>query len=199
MRYTILTLIFFILMSFFHISLATAQELTKDEKKALKKEVKNMLKNPAEYKEFKEGIERKKERLRELDQQINDLNQTVTKTESEIAEKDKKIKELIDEIARLEREETETQQVIRDQTNEQGLVYKVQVGVDDSDLYYETDPVTGVRAPIFTGTEDADGTKNYTLGYFKNKNEAETFQRYLNVLRIKGTKIVAYQDGKKVE
>ena len=61
-------------------------------------------------------------------------------------------------------------------------------------LYSETDPVTGKKKVIFTpDPEDTDGTRKYTLGYFSDKQEAETFKEYLRLLRVRDAIVVAYQ------
>ena len=178
---------------------AQAQKLSKDEKKALKSEIKAMQKNPEKYKDFKEGIEDKRDQIKELDIQIQELEKSINQSESLINQKDKRIKELGDEIARLELENKERQNAISSQTDVSGRVYKVQIRVDESSLYKEIDPVTGEPRPIFVGDTDADGSKKYTLGYFRDQQEAETFKKYLQLLRVKDAIVVAYQDGQKIQ
>lgn len=177
---------------------AVSQELSKDEKKALKKEIKAMQKDPARYKSLKEGIQDKKEQVADLDRQINDLNGSIQATRGKIQEKDRQIKELENEIARMKVEKQELAIAERNQTNLEGLIYKVQVKIDDSAIYREVDQVTGKKRPVFTGETTQDGNKYYTLGFFNNKEEAESFRKYLNILRVKGAQIIAYKDGKPV-
>lgn len=178
---------------------AIAQKPSKAEQKALKKELSEMKKNPAKYKQLKDNIQSKKEQLAKLDGDIADLNETINSTQNQINEKDKRLKELSDEIARMNVEKRETDNVIKTQTNEQGLVYKVQIPIDDSALYQEVSEIDGQKRPVFSGETDTDGTKKYTLGYFKDKKEAETFRNYLQMLRIKDARVVAYKDGKKMQ
>lgn len=180
-------------------NLAFAQNISKAEKKALQKELKEMSKNPIKYKQFKEGIQEKKDAVTKLDGQIEDLNESINNTQQQASEKDKRIKELGDEIARLKTDNKETDNVIKNSTNEQGIVYKVQVAIDDASLYQEISEIDGQKRPVFSGDQDEDGEKKYTLGYFKDKAEAETFRKYLQLLRIKDAKITTYKDGKKVE
>jgi chromosome segregation ATPase len=192
-----ITFIFIILLGF---SLTSyAQEISKNEQKLLKKELKDMQKNPAKYKAFKEGLEQKKSQLIELQGQLDDLNESVSGNQNNITDKDKKIRELGDEIARLKNEKNTIDKAVKDETNLDGLVYKVQVEIDEASLYQEINEENGKKDYVFTGDVDEDGARKYTLGYFKEKQEAETFRKYLNQLKIKDAKIVAYKDGKKVE
>ena len=89
----------------------------------------------------------------------------------------------------MELENKERLKAIESHSNAQGIVYKVQIEVDESFLYSETDPVTGRKKVIFTG----DDTRKYTLGYFSDKEEAETFKEYLRLLRVRDAIVVAYQ------
>ncbi|NJL14463.1 MAG: hypothetical protein HC913_16615 [Microscillaceae bacterium] len=173
-------------------------QLSKEEKKQLKQELKELAKNPEKFQTFKDGLQAKKEEVMRLNGEIDDTQSALTTTQQQITEKDRKIKELGDELARLKVEKEETQQVVQNQTNLQGLVYKVQVEVNEASLYQEISQETGEKRPIFTGEQDEDGSKKYTLGYFKDKAEADTFCKYLQLLRIKEAKVVAYRDGKKV-
>lgn len=178
---------------------ALSQKISKAEKKALLNEIKAYQKNPLRYKQFKQGIQEKKEMLQSLNKEAEDLNEAIDSKQKVLNEKELKIKELGDEIARLKTASEETDKAIRNQTNIEGLVYKVQVEIDDAQLYQEVSEIDGKKRPVFTGDEDEDGKKKYTLGYFKSKNEAETFKKYLNMLRIRDAIIVAYKDGKRIE
>jgi len=173
--------------------------MSKAEKKALKKEIKDMQKNPLKYKQLKDGIDEKQKHLTDLDKEISELTDAISSNQEKINEKDKKIKELGDEIARMETAKREINTAEKNSTNIEGLVYKVQVEVDETALYQEISEIDGQKRPVFTGEEDEDGSKKYTLGYFRSQSEAETFKNYLHTLRIKDAKVVAYKDGKKVE
>lgn len=194
-----LKLVPFLLISFCLFSWPLlSQDLSKDEKKALKKEIKAYKKNPEAFKTFKEGIESKKQQVVRLNSEINEVDRSIQDVRTQVADKDEKIKRLQEEIRRLEREKTETEAVVTDQTNLQGLVYKVQVSIDEGSLHEEVDLATGEKRLTFTGETDADGTRKYTLGYFRDKAEAQTFKDYLKLLRIKDAQVVPYRDGKKV-
>lgn len=178
--------------------LAVAQEkLSKAEKKALQNEIKAFQKDPAKYKAFKDAQQTKKEGLSRLDAQIADLNEAITKDTPKLQEKEGRVKQLVDEINRLKAEKVETDVVVNSNTDEKGVLYKVQVPIEDAALYQEVSEVDGTTKPVFSGDQDEDGKKKYTLGYFKNKSEADTFCQYLKLLRIKDAVVVKYQDGKR--
>ncbi len=178
--------------------LATAQEkLSKAEKKALEKEIAAFKKNPAAYEEFKKKYQTNKETVAKLDGQIADLNEAVNNGKTKLAEKEARVKEIVDEINRLKAEKNETDVVVKTTTDEKGTLFKVQVPIEEAYIYKEVSEVTGKPQPVFSGEEDQDGKKKYTLGYFKTKNEADTFCQYLKQLRIRDAIVVRYEDGKK--
>ena len=178
--------------------LVSAQDkLTKAEKKALQAEIKAYQKDPAKYQAFKESLQNKKEHISKLDGQIADLNEVLDAGKAKLTEKEQRVKELVDEINRLKAEKTETEKVVKNSTNEEGILYKVQVPIEDAALYQEVSEIDGKSRPVFSGDQDEDGAKKYTLGFFKDKNEADTFCKYLKLLRIKDAVVVTYKDGKK--
>lgn len=179
-------------------TLAIAQEkLSKAEKKALQNEIKTYQKDPAKYKAFKETQKTKRDHIAKLDAQIADLNEAINSGKSKLTEKEQRVKDLVDEITRLKAENAETEKVVKSTVDEKGVLYKVQVPIEEAALYQEVSEVDGKTKPVFSGDQDEDGGKKYTLGYFKDKNEADTFCKYLKLLRIKDALVVKYQDGKK--
>jgi hypothetical protein len=80
------------------------------------------------------------------------------------------------------------------QTLTKGIVFKVQIGAfKNKDLrkYFENNK-------NFSGDVDPDGIKKYTLGYFNEYWEAETFKRYLREMGVRDAWIVPYKDGRRV-
>ena len=174
-------------------------QLTKAEKKALQKEIKDYQKDPAKYKAFKQALEEKKEYLSKLDRQITELNEAIAQGQDKMKEKEQRVKQLTDEIARLRSDKSETEKIIKTNTNEEGILYKVQVPIDEASLYQEVSEIDGKPKPIFSGEQDEDGTKKYTLGFFKEKSDADTFCQYLKMLRIKDAVVIMYKDGKRTK
>lgn len=75
-----------------------------------------------------------------------------------------------------------------------GVIFKVQIGAfKNKDLrkYFENNK-------NFSGDIDDDGIKKYTLGYFNDYWEAETFKKYLREMGVKDAWIVPYKNGKRV-
>ncbi len=75
-----------------------------------------------------------------------------------------------------------------------GVIFKVQIGAfKNKDLrkYFENNK-------NFSGDVDDDGVKKYTLGYFNDYWEAETFKKYLREMGVKDAWIVPYKNGKRV-
>lgn len=75
-----------------------------------------------------------------------------------------------------------------------GIVFKVQIGAfKNKDLrkYFENNK-------NFSGDVDPDGIKKYTLGYFNEYWEAETFKKYLREMGVRDAWIVPYKDGQRV-
>jgi hypothetical protein len=80
------------------------------------------------------------------------------------------------------------------ETLTRGIVFKVQIGAfKNKDLrkYFENNK-------NFSGDVDPDGIKKYTLGYFNEYWEAETFKKYLREMGVKDAWIVPYKDGRRV-
>lgn len=74
------------------------------------------------------------------------------------------------------------------------VVFKVQIGAfKNRDLrkYFENNK-------NFSGDVDPDGIKKYTLGYFNDYWEAETFKKYLRDMGVKDAWIVPYKNGQRV-
>ncbi len=189
----------FIIFSWLMINNILAQKLSKEEKKVLQKELKALQKDPAKYKALKDAVEERKANANKLDGQMTEITTSITEVQAQIVEKDKRIKELGDEFARIQTENKDTQKVVKKESNAEGVVYKVQVPIDESSLYEEMSEIDGKKRPVFSGDQDEDGKKKYTFGYFKEKKDAETFKSYLQILRIKDAKVEMYKDGVKAK
>lgn len=75
-----------------------------------------------------------------------------------------------------------------------GVIFKVQIGAfKNKDLrkYFENNK-------NFSGDIDDDGVKKYTIGYFNDYWEADTFKKYLREMGVKDAWIVPYKNGKRV-
>lgn len=170
-----------------------AQDLSKDEIKALKKEMKSM--TPQQFLQLKEDLKSKKAEAEELQEKVTNL-------ESEKLTLENKNTELSDEVAKLNKKlETAAEEkkvdeyTTYDDAHSKGVVYKVQVGAFkglDMREYFK-------KNKNFSGEVDEDGTMRYTLGEFRDYWEADKFKKYLREMGVKGAWIVSYKDGKRVD
>lgn len=176
-----------------------AQELSKAERKALKKEIKNYSKNLESYKKFKDNLSRQKERLTRLISEINSNQEEVDKKQAELDAKNKEVKRLGEEKLRLKKDIAAIESSIGSQTNKlTGEVYKVQVVLSPSDIKIDQAVPDGPNVEFFSGETDENGNKRYTLGYFPSQAEAEEFKKALHALRIKSAIVAKYKDDKLV-
>jgi vacuolar-type H+-ATPase subunit I/STV1 len=176
-------------------------ELTKEEKKELKKKKKEM--DPLIFKDFFEERERLKREFGSIQRQITNLGMVVTDRDKEIA----RLQAQLDSLRNLAANTTANDggsgndkdhlygnSAANNEDYTKGLVFKVQVGdVNQSKL----------NAEVFQGTDsytvekDEDGKLKYTIGYFRDYKESEDFKKYLRKIGISSAWIVAYKDGKK--
>ena len=75
-----------------------------------------------------------------------------------------------------------------------GVVFKVQIGTfRNKDLSKYLD-----NSKNFSGDLNPDGSRSYTLGYFSDYWEADTFKKYLREMGVTDAWVVAYKDGTRV-
>ncbi len=177
----------------------TAQELSKEEKKALKAELKKMKKNPELYKTLKVDLQENKSTASQLNSELRDVNSSISSTKEKLDDKDTQIKALEKEISQLKDQKNEINNFIQNETATQGLVYRVQVEMDEGSLYKEMDRESGVPRKVFTGDNTPDGRKFYTIGEFTTREEAEAFKQGLSKMRIQGVFVAAYENGQRVQ
>lgn len=80
------------------------------------------------------------------------------------------------------------------ETTGPGVTYKVQIGAfknKDLTKYFGT-------SKNFSGEVDADGTKKYTICFFKDYWEADNFKKYIREMGVKDAWVVAYKEGKRI-
>ncbi|MFQ3575559.1 MAG: Ezrin/radixin/moesin family protein [Cytophagales bacterium] len=83
----------------------------------------------------------------------------------------------------------------RQKSTHKGVTFKVQIGAfrnKDLTKYFDNNP-------NFSGEVDSDGIKKYTLGYFNDYWEADTFKKYLREMGVKDAWVVPYnQKGERL-
>lgn len=179
-----------------------AQELSKKEKKRLKKEQKSKLK---ELKKMgADEFQKLQNQQQEFKQQASELSGEVSALKTQSESKDSEIRQLKDQVRRMEGELQEARAELEAKPQEQnvplsnaydaGLVFRVQIGAyRDKNLeqYLST-------SESFNGETDDQGLQIYTLGNFRDYWEADKFKKYLRAMGVKDAWIVPYRDGARV-
>lgn len=181
-----------------------AQELSKKEKKALQKE---MLKKAEAMDPVK--LKAMFDEYPNLSSEVKSLESQVSSLESDLSSKDKEISNLKSQLDNANAmnsggnsssddsnsEETTTSTPTKTSSKTiPGLVYKVQIGAfrnKDLTKYFN-------NSSNFGGEVDADGTKKYSIGQFKEYWEADSFKKYMREMGVKDAWIVPYYNGKRI-
>jgi vacuolar-type H+-ATPase subunit I/STV1 len=161
------------------------------EDKAIAKEWKKKAKSldPLEYKSMVEEQAKLKAESSELNAQILGVEERINSKDTQISRLQAELKEMQARIA-----EEQASNVTGKKVNIKGVVFKVQIGAfrnKDLTKYFDNNQ-------NFSGDVDQDGVKKYTIGYFGDYWEADTFKKYLRAMGVKDAWIVPYKDGQRV-
>ena len=185
-----------LLLMVLSVTIATAQKKSKEEK-ALEKEWKKKMSalEPMEYKRLVEENATVKAEMSEINSKVSNFQNEISAKNTELEQLKGQMEDLkkkaSDEVAS---NVTSTGSAAK-KAGASGVVYKVQIGsFRNRDLAKYLD-----NNPNFGGDVDADGTKKYTLGYFGDYWEADTFKKYLREMGVKDAWIVAYKNGQRVD
>ena len=171
----------------------SAQELSKEELKALKKEIKAL--TPQDYVQLKGDLESLKVESENLQTKVTELESGHLSLENKNAELQDEVAQLKGKLVQAAAEKKVDEYTTYDGAHSKGVVYKVQVGAFkglDMRKYFK-------QHKNFSGEVDKDGTMRYTLGEFRDYWEADKFKKYLRGTGVKGAWIVAYKDGNRVD
>ncbi len=187
-------LLLFFAAFFFFACLSPIQAQDKKEIKKWKKKMKDM--DPLAFKKMYEEHQQLKSQVASKDRELSTLRKEVMSKDAQISAKDTEIAEL---RAKLEAKEAEMSTVEADDAQDiskygddytKGIVYKVQVGAFTKNTYSEK--IDGAF-----WEEDADGTKKYTIGYFRDYQDATRFKNYMRAIGVSDAWIVAYEDNQR--
>ncbi len=169
-----------VLLMFIHI-FSFGQKLSKEEEKALKNEIGNLIKNPELYQNMKKGDEENSLRMREIakdifrkQKELNELKQKLNASTE--VEKSK--------MAALETKKSKklsTSNVIKEESEKEDappppVIFRVQIGA------YQNKYLSNVlknQQNFFIENKD-NQMKRYVLGKFTRYEEAQSFAQYLN-------------------
>lgn len=177
---------------------AHAQKLTKEEKKALKAQLKKYRKNPELLRDLTEETDALREENRELQSRINQIESERSHSSSQVAQKDREIMELnnrlldAQEALRQKNEEPPAVMTPRE-VEETGTHFKVQIGA------YEKTYIPENLAGDDMGLESDGNLQKVLVGKFSDYQAAKELKKYIRNIGIKDAFIVAYRDGARVD
>lgn len=171
-------------------SYAQKRKQTKEDK-AIAKEWKKKAKelDPLEYKSLIEEQIKLRAESSELNAKMLSFEEQMSGKDTEISRLQAELKEMQGKMA-----EEQSSNVTGKKMSAKGIVFKVQIGAfrnKDLSKYFENNQ-------NFSGDVDQDGVKKYTIGYFGDYWEADTFKKYLRSMGVKDAWIVPYKDGQRV-
>jgi len=165
------------------INFAEAQTLSKQERKALKKEIKTYKKNPQKWVSMQN---RHKSDIKTLNDEIALLKAQLAEMEKLRAEKN----ELASKLAALEAQYVNLKKSMPSTQLPAGTVYQVQMG------YYQYLDLVSFNNRLKTiKAEEVDGAKRYVIGYFENVMDALQFTNDMKKLGIEDAFVSQYNDG----
>lgn len=175
-------LIILVTLGFFINQSVQAQQLTKTQKRALKKEIRTYKKNPEKWVKMQNQHQ---DKVKELSDEIARLNaqlKTAELTSEQLAEQLK-----LEQLRFVELEKT-----IPSTELPEGTVYQVQMGFYQYlDLVSFNDKLKTVRA------EEIDGKKRYVIGHFDNLLDAVQFSNDIKRIGVSDAFVTEYINGKR--
>lgn len=159
---------------------ASAQELTKKEKRAVRKELRQYYMDPASYvaknRAHKVENEALQQQVDSLDREIDQLNKENEALLIKIAELEAKYAKLLDSMPTV--------------LPPNGTVYQVQMG-----YYQQLDLVSFNNRLKVVKAEEVNGAKRYVIGYFERPEDALAFANDMKALGIDDAFVTQYVDG----
>jgi hypothetical protein len=175
-------LIILVTLGFFINQSVQAQQLTKTQKRALKKEIRTYKKNPEKWVKMQNQHQ---DKVKELSDEIARLNAQL-KTAELISE------QLAEQLKLEQLRFVELEKTIPSTELPEGTVYQVQMGFYQYlDLVSFNDKLKTVRA------EEIDGKKRYVIGHFDNLLDAVQFSNDIKRIGVSDAFVTEYIDGKR--
>ena len=175
-------LIILVTLGFFINQSVQAQQLTKTQKRALKKEIRTYKKNPEKWVKMQNQHQ---DKVKELSDEIARLNAQL-KTAELISE------QLAEQLKLEQLRYVELEKTIPSTELPEGTVYQVQMGFYQYlDLVSFNDKLKTVRA------EEIDGKKRYVIGHFDNLLDAVQFSNDIKRIGVSDAFVTEYIDGKR--
>ncbi len=175
-----------------------AQEMSREEKKKWKKELKNYKKDLNALKTLTEEHTEYRKVNRELEERINNLEASKSMEESRLAQKDEEISALNNQLMNAQMTIQQLQEEgpaveMSDKGMMMGLAYRVQIGA-----YGKTSIPTDLNSGDDMTLEEENGLQKIIVGQFRDFNRAKELQDYMKKIGVKDAWIVPYNDGQRI-
>ena len=175
-------LIILVTLGFFINQSAQAQELTKTQKRALKKEIRTYKKNPEKWVKMQNQHQTK----------VKELSDEITRLTGQLETAELKANQLAEQLKLEQLRYVELEKTIPTTELPEGTVYQVQMGFYQYlDLVSFNDKLKTVRA------EEIDGKKRYVIGHFENLLDAVQFSNDIKRIGISDAFVTEYIDGER--
>lgn len=158
----------------------------KKEAKKWKKKMKDM--DPIKFKAMYEDVNTLTAENSALKKNISNLENQIKDRQSIVSSKDQQIADLQQKLTDVQSDCGKNVTAGGDDYT-QGIVYKVQIGA------FRNKDLSQFQEKGNFWTEDEDGIKKYTIGFFRDYWEADTFKKYLREMGVKDAWIVAYENN----
>ncbi|RUA33923.1 MAG: Ezrin/radixin/moesin family protein [Bacteroidetes bacterium] len=189
------------ILMIFCMAFSVSAQLSRAEKKEMKKMAKELKRNPEQMKAMVEENESLKSSVASLNAQVENLQSQLSNKNAEIAAAKAEAQEA-KAMAEAQRQRANemankaknAQNQEPEALDESGTWFKVQVGAFeniDMSEYFKNNP-------NFSGEETEEGLQRITLGRFRDYWEADTFKKHLREMGVKDAWIVPYKDGTRV-
>lgn len=183
-----------------------AQEMTRDEKKELKSQLRYYKRNLETFQQLLDEHRLYQKQAEEFERQLNALRASQGQEDDQLARKQQEVADLNQQlmearttIQRLQTElasrpETPVTQPPAMQDNYlQGLVFRVQIGA-----YRKTAAPGQATSTDQMTIESSDGMQKIMIGNFRNYVEAKELADYFKQIGLKDAWVVAYRDGARI-
>lgn len=166
-----------------------AQNLSKAEKRDLKKELKTYLKEPVKFKYLKESLATKEVIVNEQAKELTAIAKERNAIKFELNAARDSIGIYGNQLSSFKDNTSQNSECIDDN----GMKYKVQIG-----LYRQFDIRSFLQELKVTSFEEIDGMFRYTIGNFTTEDEAELFKEAIRKMGISGAFVAYYLDGERI-
>lgn len=175
-------LIILVTLGFFINQSVQAQELTKTQKRALKKEIRTYKKNPEKWVKMQNQHQDK----------VNELSDEIARLNAQLKTSELTSEQLAEQLKLEQLRYVELEKTIPSTELPEGTVYQVQMGFYQYlDLVSFNDKLKTVRA------EEIDGKKRYVIGHFDNLLDAVQFSNDIKRIGVSDAFVTEYIDGKR--